>query len=520
MVSVALLPPAVAGQNSLLKTFGIALTGAATTAGAAATGAATAANLSSSKAHDQFEKAFKSFEDDLVRANAGSAAAAWTGGKPNVDTDAIARDIIKHGRSDPRYQHWLKALHGDEQKGYEYACARNSAMNDRNTDMVNAIISLAYHASNKEICLLSEDDPDFLMHITQFARLGLTGTAEYGKNVDKIIEKGRAGLAELSRERARPARKLLNDVALGNGSDGIVDRIVLSGGFWSLGYLPMASSATDVSRYSEAVVSTARILSEGKTKIQSLLGKYGADTIERALELLGISDRQILNYAHCAALGGVGSGGLLRAPWSPQGKAAYNAMACALRMRAALVDTNGAFGSADWTLGSAHAAVTSGVKKAEVYRYPDQVAHAMIYGEASTKQWWIGISEAQSVFGGLNFNHAHWSNKRASAIELINNTVINTTTAKDSGLFVLSKDGFRRIEIALDNLMAKYNGPNKALYRRLLGEMTQNVTMATGNVAKSIEFAAGMVGAIHTWNAGVVRGLVNLQVINTQLTGC
>lgn len=228
----------------------------------------------------------------------------------------------------------------------------------------------------------------------------------------------------------------------GTGEDDTALTLSVSDALWSGGQSSQSTGVSGVSaptlqalgatpqvasRQLNQDAAAAEQLSSGSS-VQSLLAAgTTTDTINGAYELLGISNRQITQYAQAAAEGGYGSNPPTfgSQSFTPTGTAAFSALKTAMQMRAALSGTGQhdiqSLGSGIAIIGSgpggvvagatalidpvagglgvdgAYDGALSGVQQSNKFWLPSSALDSMLYGDTGPIK---AITPSQSAFGG------------------------------------------------------------------------------------------------------------------------
>jgi len=327
-----------------------------------------------------------------------------------------------------------------------------------------------------------------------------------------------------------PVRTLLSDQTWGVSINGQRQTITLSGGLWAHSDLPLTADAqylgSDVSKATNA----ANALKKGSTVQYLLQHGYNAGDINFAFELLGISNRQIGAYAKAAAIGGVGNSGLFGTHRTAKGSAAFYALTVALRMRAAILNypDSGNAGSGILSLPSAESAVVQGVKSANVFKYPDQVAEAMIYGMDGASQAYIAITEGESAFGGAGSywgernKHPNYKQGRAGAQTVLKDTNISVAGEAIPNLhrFTITARVEKLIQAAINGDMKQLNikpAAKAVAMRQLFANVTNEMYQLTGDVQESARIGYAVTSAMSTATTVVTLGFIISKHIDTDL---
>ncbi|MDB5649896.1 MAG: hypothetical protein JWL62_1416, partial [Hyphomicrobiales bacterium] len=188
-------------------------------------------------------------------------------------------------------------------------------------------------------------------------------------------------------------------------------KVTLTGVMWSQYYdsLPKSTFPILVDESSEHIkkaVECANRLKSGETTVQAELGHgVSKNVISDALELLGISSRQIMAYTRQAAAYG---GFEIMTPFVV-GRRAWKILRDAMRMRAAILGYNMAGVASDehspYSMKNAIAAFGSGLSMSMAVWRPDRTARVNLYQLARVTGY---VSPEIAFFGGRDFASAKW----------------------------------------------------------------------------------------------------------------
>jgi hypothetical protein len=283
-----------------------------------------------------------------------------------------------------------------------------------------------------------------------------------------------------------------------------------SGGIWALQDVTAeADYHGHLSGDKHLIDEAASLLSKGRS-LNYLLHTlhYSASVLNSALETLGISDRQISAYAKAAGIGGVGTSNLFggNENWTVKGKANFEALKGAIRMRVAIMgngqNATGYDGHNDVSNGvlsvaSARDAIETGAKAAGFKDYVG-VGKAMLNGENSLLLWYIGIPKRMAAMNGSQPD-------KAKALGMLRHTNVtwspNPTTDKEAiALLMKTVD---RLAPYSDNMTEK-----QGQKRKLLTQAVRNIWAATGSIQVSIKVLAAWAGAFTLANVGIQRSMI------------